>query len=92
MTRKKGYIFLEVGGAEDPKKISSRIQEKFLEKKKDYSCTVVGKYNIVVEKFIDELTEIKDLLAKIRDDEKIKPLIIKATTFIGIQQGKEASN
>ncbi|NMC03855.1 MAG: hypothetical protein GYA24_01525 [Candidatus Lokiarchaeota archaeon] len=86
MTRKKGYVFLEILAPEDPKKIANRILDKFLEKKKDYSCSVVGKYDIVIEKSIDDLAEINDLLAKIRDDEKIGSIIKKATTFIGVHQ------
>ncbi|MEX2680356.1 MAG: hypothetical protein Q6373_002050 [Candidatus Sigynarchaeota archaeon] len=86
MTKKKGYIFLEIKASEDPKKISNRILDKFLEKKADYCCSVVGKYDIVIEKIIDDLAEVNDLLAKIRKDEKIGPVIAKSTTFIGVHQ------
>jgi len=82
---KKGFIFLDVGNVEDPKKIASLILDRYLNKKMDYCCTVVGKYTIVVEKFINDLPEIDDLLAKIRQDDKINPFIKKATTFIGVQ-------
>jgi hypothetical protein len=83
---KKGFIFLDVGNVEDPKKIATRILDRYLEKGMDYCCTVVGKYTIVVEKFINDLPEIDELLAKIRQDDKINPLIRKATTFIGVEQ------
>jgi len=83
---KKGFIFLDVGNVEDPKKIATRILDRYLDKETDYCCTVVGKYTIVVEKFISDLPEIDELLAKIRQDDKINPVIKKATTFIGVQQ------
>lgn len=83
---KKGFIFLDVGNVEDPKKIATRILDRHLDKKMDYCCTVVGKYTIVVEKFINDLPEIDELLANIRQDDKINPFIRKATTFIGVQQ------
>jgi hypothetical protein len=86
MTKKKGYVFLEIKVSEDPKKIANRILDKFLEKKKDYCCSVVGKYDVVIEKRIDELAEVNDLLAKIRQDEKLGLIITKSTTFIGVHQ------
>ncbi len=86
MTKKKGYVFLELKVSEDPKKIANRILDKFLEKEKDYCCSVVGKYDVVIEKSIDDLAEVNDLLAKIRKDEKIGLVIAKSTTFIGVHQ------
>ncbi|MBN2154061.1 MAG: hypothetical protein JW839_21570 [Candidatus Lokiarchaeota archaeon] len=86
MTKKKGYVFLELKSSEDPKKIANRILDKFLEKKKDYSCSVVGKYDVVIEKDIDDLAEVDDVLSKIRGDEKIGTIITKSTTFIGVRQ------
>nr|MDO8086292.1 hypothetical protein [Candidatus Sigynarchaeum springense] len=86
MTKKKGYVFIELKAPEDPKKIANRILDKFLEKKKDYCCSVVGKYDIIIEKRIDDLAEVNDLLAKIRKDGNIGPVIAKSTTFIGMHQ------
>jgi hypothetical protein len=86
MTKKKGYVFLELNASEDPKKIANRILDKFLEKKKDYCCSVLGKYDVVIEKNIDELAEVNDLLSKIRQDENIGKVIKKSTTFIGVHQ------
>jgi hypothetical protein len=60
MTKKKGYVFLELNASEDPKKIANRILDKFLEKKKDYCCSVLGKYDVVIEKNIEELAEVND--------------------------------
>jgi len=86
MPNKKGYIFLELASAADPKSIVKRIRENYLNAEKDYCCTVSGIFNIVIEKYMDELQEIDACLTSIRTDDVINLVLRRSITYLGIQQ------
>ncbi|MHA1749800.1 MAG: hypothetical protein ACTSYF_14305 [Promethearchaeota archaeon] len=81
---KKGYIFIDLVPGVDPKKFLKLIKEIYINSEKDYCCIVIGKYNLIIEKYFIELKELDDFLTRIREDKELKSKIKKTITYIGI--------
>nr|MDO8118601.1 hypothetical protein [Candidatus Sigynarchaeota archaeon] len=85
MARKKGYLFVELQPNVDPKKFVDTIKARLLKDEKDYACTTTGKFHVVVERLLDQMAELDDLVSLIRKDSETGPMIKKTTTSLGLR-------
>ncbi|MBD3187794.1 hypothetical protein GF325_13245 [Candidatus Bathyarchaeota archaeon] len=80
---KKGFICITLGRNGSSLKVVREIQ-KLLDVK-DYCCSTQGKYGIVIEKNMEELSELDEFLTTLRTHPEISGIILKTITFLGIR-------
>ncbi len=87
MSKKKGYLFVELNSTADPKKFMDAIKARILNENKDYACTTTGKFHVVIERLLERMDELDDLVSSIRADGETCLMIKKTITSLGLRVG-----
>ena len=83
--KKKGYVLVELHQGASERDVVKRVRDDYLTDR-DYCCSVVGKFDLVIEKNFEELHEVDRFVTQLRNDASISPSLAKTMTFIGTQQ------
>lgn len=83
--KKKGFILVELRPTASDKEFIKHVQAKYLTGR-DYCCSVVGKFHVVIEKNFEELKDVDELVTRIRNDPVLAGSLANTTTFLGTQQ------